>query len=286
MSLIDINSKPGQRKAINETTFAAIAGIVHAECGIVLTESKRNLLVSRLTPRLRELRLTNFADYRKRLQGPEAAAERNRLVSLVTTNVTHFLREKHHFDSLRDIVFPPLVKRARTGGKVRIWSAGCSTGEEPYSIAMCLLDQLRDAPEHDIRIIGTDIDPSVINAARIGEYTELSKSRLPPLWQERYVAPAPGPSGRYRLKDSPRALVSFAKLNLLADWPIRSPLDVIFCRNVMIYFDDATERKLLSRFTDHLAPGGHLFLGHSERAGSNAMARLTAVGVTHYRRHA
>lgn len=286
MNMLGPSHGSGRRLEIDDATFAAIARIVHADCGIVLSASKKHLVVSRLTRRLRELQLRDFAEYRKSLEGTEADAERRKLVSLVTTNVTQFFREKHHFDSLRSLVFPDLIDRARRGGKVRIWSAGCSTGEEPYSIAMCLLEQFSDAGHYDIRIIGTDIDPCVIETARNGEYDDVACDRLPALMRDRYFVPVAGTDGRYRLKDGPRSLVAFAEQNLLAHWPLQGPFDVIFCRNVVIYFDDATERKLWSRFTDHLAPGGHLFLGHSERADKNAMRRLTPIGVTHYRRHA
>ncbi|MEZ5716147.1 MAG: protein-glutamate O-methyltransferase CheR [Paracoccaceae bacterium] len=198
--------------------------------------------------------------------------------------MTRFFREDHHFQTLETEILPDLIQRVRQGGRARIWSAGCSTGEEPYSIAIRLLEAMPDAGKFDIRILGTDIDRNVVAHARDGQYVNVDETHLPRPLRERYFTRADGPPGALQVAPDVRALVSMAELNLLKDWPMKGPFDVIFCRNVVIYFDAETQARLWTRFADILAPGGRLFLGHSERVNTNAEPRLKPGGITQYTR--
>jgi chemotaxis protein methyltransferase CheR len=203
------------------------------------------------------------------------------MLAALTTNVTRFFREPHHFDHLRQTVLPPLIQRARAGGKIRIWSAACSSGQEPYSAAMVLMSMLPDAGNYDVRILATDIDPNVVAEAREGVYAETLLTGVPDDFRRRWITPiAPG---RVALDDDLRALISFKELNLIGDWPMKGRFDAIFCRNVAIYFDDATQARLWSRFTPRLEDGGVLYIGHSERVSGPAAAELAPSGITTYR---
>ena len=268
---------------VDDASFRLLASIVHSDCGIVLSDSKRNLVVSRLSRRLRDLRLPDFQAYCRYLEAEGGPQERRRMTSLLTTNVTKFFREAHHFLELEGKVLPPLIKRAKAGGRVRVWSAGCSSGQEPYSIAIKLLELLPDAAHYDIRILGTDIDPDMIRTGQAAEYTSVDDDQMPiQLRQKYFTATRDGMS--IRAVRAVRDLVTFAELNLIQDWPMRRHFDVIFCRNVVIYFDADTQRRLWSRFAEVLATDGHLFVGHSERVSGPAEAQFNPAGVTQYRR--
>ncbi len=271
-------------RAIDDGSFGRLAGLVHRESGIVLSESKRSLVVSRLGRRIRELGLADFAAYCSYLDRGEDRAETQRLISLLTTNVTRFFREGHHFDALKSDLLPPLLNRARSGGRVRIWSAGCSSGEEPYSIAMCILALMPEASRHDIKVLGMDIDAEVIARARRGSYANLGEDDIPASLRKDFFEPDPTLPQALRVTTAARSLVTFNELNLLRDWPMRGPFDVIFCRNVVIYFDAETQAGLWRRFAEILAPGGTLFLGHSERIGPAEAGLFETTGVTRYQR--
>ncbi|MCC5969484.1 MAG: protein-glutamate O-methyltransferase [Pararhodobacter sp.] len=267
--------------SIGDREFAALAKLVHGESGIVLADAKKGLVVSRLARRLRDLGLRSFGEYCHLLQAEDGADERSKLISALTTNVTKFYREDHHFRSLEEQIFPALIARARGGDRIRIWSAGCSTGEEPYSIAMELLELCSDAAKLDIRILATDIDPQVLAVASTGQYTETASAGIPESRRARYTSLR---NGRYEMSSALRELITFAPLNLVGQWPIRGPFDVIFCRNVVIYFDAATQERLWQRFAGLIPVGGHLFIGHSERLGRSAERFFTTTGITQYRR--
>jgi len=266
---------------IGDREFAVLAKLVHENSGIVLADAKKGLVVSRLSRRLRELGLGDFAQYCRLLQSAQGTEERAKLISALTTNVTKFFREDHHFRALEKQVFPALIARARSGGRVRIWSAGCSTGEEPYSLAIELLDLCPEAATLDIRILATDIDPQVLARATAGRYPETAISSLPVKRRSRYFASV---GTDCEVAHSLRSIVTFAPLNLIEQWPIRGPFDVIFCRNVVIYFDGATQEKLWHRFAGLIPAGGYLFIGHSERLGRAAERHFATAGITQYRR--
>jgi chemotaxis protein methyltransferase CheR len=264
--------------------FRHIAHILHAHAGIALNEGKAALVYSRLAKRLRALGLRSFRDYCALIQGVDGVDERQAMTAALTTNVTRFFREPHHFDHLRDVVMPGLAERARAGGRVRLWSAACSNGQEPYSMAMTVLSVLPEAADLDVRILATDIDPNMVAEGIAGVYSEEALSAAPALLRHRWFdkTPAHGPD-RFSAGETLRRLVSFRELNLIGDWPMRGRFDVIFCRNVVIYFDDTTQEKVWSRFLPTMAPDATLYIGHSERVSGPAMARLSTSGLTTYR---
>lgn len=270
--------------AIDEVSFKRLAELVRDETGIVLGDNKRNLVVSRLSRRLRDLQMPDFASYTRHISARENEEERRFLTSLLTTNVTRFFREDHHFDALAKDVLPPLIERAQHGGRVRIWSAGCSSGEEPYSIAMKVLELCPDAARRDIRILATDIDPTIIQKARTGLYANLADGDVPATLLSKYFSPSNNDKNAWCVSEDLRELITFGELNLLRDWPMRGLFDVIFCRNVVIYFDKQTQSLLWSRFSTVLSPGGHLFVGHSERVHSMGDDQFEVAGITQYRR--
>lgn len=263
--------------------FRQIAAILHADAGIALEENKAALVYSRLARRLRALGLTDFAGYCALVASPAGADERLEMLAALTTNVTRFFREPHHFDHLRSVILPPLLAQARQGRRIRIWSAACSSGQEPYSIGLIILSLLADAPRHDIRILASDIDPNMVAAGRAGLYDREALTPVPVDLRQRWFEPANNGSGQFRAADDLRSLIEFRKLNLIGDWPMRGRFDAIFCRNVVIYFDGPTQEKIWSRMVPLLDPGGVLYIGHSERVNGAAERLLRSDGITTYR---
>jgi len=273
-----------QSPDMSETDFRAIADIAHREAGLAFPVEKAPLVQSRITRRLRKLRLKKFSDYIAFVTSPQGAAELRVMISSLTTNVSSFFRESHHFDIFREQAFPPLLSRARAGGRIRIWSAGCSTGQEPYSIAMTILDMTPDAQKLDIKILATDIDPNVIAIAKAGFYPRRDVESIDPDYQHRFFTAAQnGTSDGYRVNPQLQDLISFRELNLLHQWPMSGRFDAIFCRNVVIYFDEETQLSLWPRFENATAPEGWLFVGHSERLSEKIKTDFTTAGPTAYR---
>lgn len=269
---------------LDDAAFERIADLVRREAGIKLSKSKSNLIVSRLGRRMKALNMTHFQSYLDFVSTDAGRGERRKMLSLLTTNVTRFYREPHHFDALRETVLPPLLERAKGGGPVRIWSAGCSTGAEPLSIGVEILRQCPDARDLDIRILASDLDPVSLRMASDAIYdsTEIV-DRVPPDLAALYFEQVDdGKSMRARpvLRD----LITYAELNLVGPWPMERSFDVIFCRNVVIYFDKDTQADLWPRFADALMQGGMLFIGHSERLSGAGETRFEPVGITQYRR--
>ena len=264
--------------------FRHIAEILHSHAGIALNEGKAALVYSRLAKRLRTLGLRSFRDYCALVQGADSVDERQLMTAALTTNVTRFFREPHHFDHLRDEVMPVLAERAKRGERVRLWSAACSNGQEPYSMAMTVLAVLPEAADLDFRILATDIDPNMVAEGIAGVYSAEHLEAAPVMLRNRFFDKAPS-QGRDMLSASAtlRDLVSFRELNLIGDWPMRGKFDVIFCRNVVIYFDDATQERVWKRFTPLMTPGATLYIGHSERVSGPATKQLITSGLTTYR---
>lgn len=261
--------------------FDQIASFLRAQTGIALTDAKATLVYSRLAKRVRKLGLCDFDMYCAFVESAEGVDERAEMVAALTTNVTRFFREPHHFDHLRESVLPRLVQLAKDGGRVRIWSAACSSGEEPYSIALTLLDVLPDAARYDVRILATDIDPNVVAKAKVGVYREDAVAPIPAVLRERWLRRERDTAENlWSLKDEPRALITFNGLNLIGDWPMRGRFDVIFCRNVVIYFEEATQTLLWNRFKNVLTAQGRLYIGHSERVD---VAGYVSDGMTIYK---
>lgn len=270
-----------ERATLTDADFAIICGLAMRDFGLHLTPAKRELVYSRLNKRLNHLGFDQFHDYCQYIQGPDGTEERQAMLSALTTNVTNFFRESHHFQLLRDKVLPPLIEAARKGHKVRIWSAACSAGQEPYSIAFTVLDLCPEAARLNIRILATDVDAQILQRARTGVYPMEEMTAIPDP-ARRYVER--GDTGTFSIGAKARELVTYGNLNLIEAWPVKGPFDVIFCRNVAIYFDKPTQSRLWARFAELLTPEGHLCIGHSERVAGPAEQMLRPVGVTAYRR--
>jgi chemotaxis protein methyltransferase CheR len=270
--------------ALSDKEFAALRELIYAHTGIALAPYKRYLVQARLGRRLRALNLASFAEYHERLISGDGA-ELTQFINAMTTNKTDFFRESHHFDYLRTTWLP--ARRAAGVRKLRLWSAACSTGEEPYTIAMSVLDTLDGASGWDIKILASDIDTDVLARAEAGTYTREQVIPVPAQMLSKYFQRGRGQQeGSVRVADAVRSLIRFRRINFLDDpWPIRATFDAIFCRNVLIYFDRPTQQRLLGRLLGYLAQDGVIFLGHSESA-FGLVAGLTPVGATIYRRSA
>jgi chemotaxis protein methyltransferase CheR len=240
-------------------TFREVSEITYRTCGIVLREGKEDLVHARLSKRLRALSLDSFEGYLDLVRGDPV--ELSRMVDVLTTNKTNFFRERGHFDLMRDALLPTW---AESGRPVRIWSAACSSGEEPYTIAMTILEH---APSlaRSTKILATDISSTILAKAKRGVYSTECVEDVPQALRRRYFERAS--EREMRVSAKLRDLVSFGRLNLLEPWPMRGKFQLIFCRNVMIYFDKETQVALARRFSEVLEPGGLLFTGHSESLG-------------------
>ncbi|MBN9456037.1 MAG: protein-glutamate O-methyltransferase CheR [Bosea sp.] len=261
-----------------------IAALVYEQAGIVIREHKEAMTRGRLARRVKALGLNSVAEYCAFLKTPQAAGELPELINAVTTNHTAFFRERHHFDHLRKEVMPRLVQeRGGRRGRIRIWSSACSSGEEPYSIAASCREVIGPRSDLDFKILATDIDTDILMRAEAGLYPAELFERLPadvkPLMR---LEASPG-RGEARVAEELRRMIAFKQLNLIQAWPMKGPFDVIFCRNVFIYFDTQTKASILDRFVSLLAPGGFLYLGHSESL-PQPHANLRLIGRTIYER--
>lgn len=262
--------------------FAQIAATLKELSGIVLSDGKVALAYSRLAKRLRILGLNSFAEYCAMIDSPEGADELQAMLAALTTNVTRFYREPHHFDTLHDLFLSDLAQKARAGDRVRLWSAACSNGQEPYSMAMTVLTAMPDAASYDVRILATDIDPHMVGEGRDGTYRSELLDPVPAQSRQRFFEAAY--DGHLTARQSLRDLTRFNVLNLIGPWPMKHKFDVIFCRNVAIYFDEPTQERIWARFAQMLQDGGTLFIGHSERVTGPAERYFEATGLTTYRR--
>ncbi len=277
MNLLNIQgSKNGAHSLgpteMSEGEFASFSQRIHSLTGIVLPARKRQLVISRLSKRLRALGLDGFGAYLDHLDSVDGREETGELINVITTNLTSFFRESHHFEDMVQTLTrhpddPGLIHSRRytdpgTAERRRIWSAGCSTGEEAYSIAIAVLQGKLAAVSTDLRILATDLDTSALKQAETAVYPAERIDACPPFYRKGFFTKLP--DGRMRVSDRVRDLISFNQLNLLSPWPMSGPFDVIFCRNVLIYFSDEDKRTLVERFVTCLRPGGTLYLGHSE----------------------
>ena len=268
-----------------ERDFAVLSEMVHRETGIMLPDTKRELVRSRLGKRLRMHKMSRFQDYLRLIDSDPR--ERAAALDALTTNHTSFFRESHHFDHFAAEVRPALLRRAATGGRVRLWSSASSSGEEPFSLAMTLLGADRQEGARiagtDTMILATDLSPSVIARAKAASYPLATTAAVP-----RPLAAAWLHNGEGQSVVDPlcAGLVRYRELNLMNDWPFHGMFDVIFCRNVMIYFDEPTKERLQRRLVERLVPGGHLYIGHSERLIGIAAEQCRAIGHTIYRKDA
>lgn len=265
--------------------------LIYRQAGIWLAPHKTALLVGRLSKRLRQLQIGTFSEYLELVTRPDQQEERTRMLDAVTTNETRFFREPRHFEFLASEVFPRWMEHAlerKRSTRIRIWSAGCSSGEEPYSLAMMLLDHFGDRPEWSIEILASDISTQALQKAREGVFPIARATDIPEQYLSRYVLKGTEEREGY-MKISPeiRKLVRFSRVNLYVDaHQFSEPFDVIFLRNVMIYFDQDAKIRVLAALAPHLAPEGYLFIGHSESLqGLNSGFQTVSTGVYRPAKH-
>jgi len=277
-----------QAMQLSEDDFKFICQFVYETTGIVLNDSKREMLYRRLTRIVRERKLNSFADYCQLLR-EQGEQEKDFFINAITTNLTSFFRENHHFEYLTTEEIPALIKSkaAEANGKkrLRFWSSASSTGEEPYSLAITILEAMKsDLSMWDIKILATDIDSNVLAKGKAGIYDVNRIEDIPQKLKQNYFFQGCGKSSdSVKVHDKLKNLITFKQLNLLHDWPMKGPFDAIFCRNVIIYFDKKTQIELFARYYELLAPGGLLFLGHSENLG-NYQQYFSTVGRTIFRK--
>jgi chemotaxis protein methyltransferase CheR len=268
---------------LSDAEFSRICELVREHSGIALGDAKRQMVYGRLVRRLRALRLPSFAEYLLLLERGEPL-ELQEFTNAITTNLTSFFRESHHFEYLADKLLPAIAPAARASGRLRIWSSACSTGEEPYSIAMVLREQQALLNGIDAKILATDLDSNVLATAEEGMYPAERLQQMASSRAREFFREGAGPlQGSVKVSPALRQLITFKQLNLMHDWPMRGPFDIIFCRNVVIYFDVETKRTLFQRMAEMQPPGAILFLGHSENL-YRINDRYELIGRTIYRR--
>ncbi len=263
---------------LSEKDFQRVSSVIYKHCGINLSDGKKTLMQARLAKRMRALQYSSFRKYIDFALSQAGQQEFYSLVDSLSTNLTSFFREKSHFQYLIDQFLPKLLeKKSRLSEhKIRIWSAGCSSGEEPYSLAITLIENIPDYQKWDVKILASDVSTQILDRAKQGTYVQ---SRVKPLTKEqkrRFLVPNNIEGEKvYQVSRELQNIICFRYLNLMKEWPCKGPFDIIFCRNVMIYFDKPTQAKLVERFGKCLAKKGVLCIGHSESlAGINHQYRF------------
>lgn len=273
---------------LSDNDFAFLCKFVYDYTGIVLNDNKREMVYRRLTRIVRERELSSFSEYCQLLK-QQGEQEKDYFINAITTNLTSFFREQHHFDYLVNEEFPRLMKEktVQKNGKkrLRIWSSASSTGEEPYSIAISVMEAIEDKlSSWDVKILATDIDSNVLASGKSGIYEVRRIEDLSEQFKQRYFHRGVGNNAnKVRVDKKLSDLLTFKQLNLLHGWPMTGKFDVIFCRNVIIYFDKPTQQDLFARYYNLLTPGGLLMLGHSENLGE-FQQHFTTVGRTIFRK--
>lgn len=275
------NTEKEREFTFTDEDFAFLAKLVNDHTGIVLPAHKRNMVYSRLARRLRALHLSTFKEYCHLLTAENNDDELGNFINAITTNLTNFFREGHHFEHLEKLLtdYTSTAKQKR----LRIWSCASSSGPEPYSIAMVVAKVLERKPGWDAKILATDIDTNMLATAIHGEYSEDVMEKIPSAYHSYVTRYGASEKGMIRMTDPIRQLLTFKQLNLLHNWPMKGPFDIVFCRNVVIYFDKDTQRVLFDRIADILTPNGTLYIGHSENL-FNVCNRFESKGRTIYQR--
>ncbi len=253
---------------LTDKEFRTVSELVYKYCGINLHSGKRELVRARLAKRIRTLKMRSFGEYIEYATRDQNGKEFYNLIDSLSTNLTSFFRESQHFDYLNRVYFPQMFEKKKKKGdsRIRVWSAGCSSGEEPYSIAITLLEAVAGRGSWDVKVLATDISTRILEKAKAGVYEKKRIEPVSPQVRQKYLKKcgSGGDSELWEVKDNLKRTVVFARLNLMEQWPVKGPLEFIFCRNVMIYFDKPTQSKLVNRYFDLLDSGGLLFTGHSE----------------------
>lgn len=267
----------------SKADFQEIAALVHTRAGIVLSEGKKMLAYSRIAPLLRKSGCATFREFLDQVRSDQELATLT--VSSLTTNHTYFNREAHHFEHFNKTVRPKLLAQAQAGEPVRLWSAGCSSGEEIWNLMMVLLGEDKSEGKRlassDLLALASDLAEHAVTAGKTACYATDALKEIPQSLRGNWCREA---QDQTEIGDELRALVRFRQLNLLGEWPFRNRFDVIFCRNVMIYFDHDTKERLVGRLVEQLHPGGYLYIGHSERVSGQTVNLLEPVGPTIYRK--
>lgn len=262
--------------------FNFLRKLSNEHSGIQVPDERFDMFYSRLSKRVRKLGLANFKEYCQYLD-KHPDSEFTEFINAITTNLTAFFREMHHFDYLRDVVIPEVLNRNKTSRQIRVWSAGCSTGEEPYSIAITLLENV--PADWDIKILATDLDTNVLQTASDGVYAEDRVSDLSEDVLKQWFMRGKGPqSGQVKVRPQVQQIIQFKKLNLMQEWPMKCHFDFIFCRNVLIYFDRETKTMLAKRYAQMLSSKSWLFIGHSESL-NQLSNEFELVATTSYRKN-
>jgi chemotaxis protein methyltransferase CheR len=248
-----------ESEVLNTREFERISQLAFESCGIDLRTGKRELVQARIGKKMRQGRFGSFKEYLRHVEADRTGQELIALLDCLTTNFTSFLREPAHFEFLRETILPGIR------GEIRIWSAACSTGEEPFTIAFSMLEELGKAEANRIKILATDISTRVLETAKAATYQADRFTGCPPQWLKEYLLRGTGKSeGLCRVKPEVRNLIEFRRFNLMETFHPAQPFHVIFCRNVMIYFDKETQEGVVNRLATCLAPGGYLLVGHAE----------------------
>lgn len=278
-----VKENTGREFRFSEKDFNRLRKIANAYTGIIVTDDKYDMYYSRLVKRLRMLQLNDFSEYVEYLE-KHRDIEFTPFIDSITTNLTSFFRENHHFENLKSSIVPELLARKDVGREIRVWSAGCSTGEEPYTIAMTLLETMNGKTSVRPSITATDIDTTVLSRASSGIYEISRLEGMPTAIKKRWFFRGKGErSGLVKVSPELKEIINFKQLNLISDWVIKDRFHVIFCRNVVIYFDRPTKTKLLNKFADHLVDGGYMILGHSESL-QGLSDRFETIGKTIYKK--
>lgn len=260
---------------------------IYKLAGIQLADSKTALVYSRVSRLLRQYHFKDFDEYCSCLSLGDPQIE-NEFINAITTNYTAFMRENHHFEYLRNVILPSIINRNAISKRIRIWSAGCSTGEEPYSIGLVLHDFLPELNEWDVKILATDIDSEVLEIAKRGIYKANDITQLPEYYSKRvaHYFTINADNGTCTINEQLKKMVHFKSFNLMSneEWPMQGPFDVIFCRNVIIYFNRDAQNYIIDHLTNLLSFNGHLILGHSESVHSLNQNKLKYVDKTIYQR--
>lgn len=268
----------------SDQNFDRIRQFVTENTGIVLSDSKKDMVYGRLSKRLRKGRFNSFDAFCDALEADDAD-EKDFMINAITTNLTAFFRENHHFEFLKQTIVPELLKQNDESRRIRIWSAGCSTGEEAYSIAIALKLAIPTIADWDVKILATDLDANVVAHGKAGVYRADRIEGLSDESNKRWFRQGRGDNAdKVKVSTEIQKMITFKRLNLLHGWPMKGPFDVIFCRNVVIYFDKTTQRDLFERYANILKPNGYLFIGHSESL-YKVSERFDNLGQTIYKKN-